>query len=368
MKPVGSGEAVKRDLYKVLGISRRVGERDVHRAYLKLARRCHPDVNPGDSRMVARFREIQEAYRVLANPASRKLYDRKGEIPPEGGKGGAAKEQKAASSDSRGWENIIRDVFHGEEPETAETGSARGEDLHQVLEVSFADSLKGARKQIVYQREAVCSVCGGGRFAPGAEIIECADCEGSGLVRVRRGPYLVKRICHRCHGGGEVGSSLCAACGGKGRRLVTEKKTVQIPVGSDSGTLMEIEGGGQPGKHGGSAGNLLVTLKVQPHPSIERRGYNLYSTVPVTLSEAAMGAAILVATAERKVSLKIPAGTQGGQQFRLRGKGVPLPSGSKRGDFYICVEVKIPAATDEAARNLFRDLERIYPENPRVRN
>lgn len=359
---------MKRDFYKILGVSRKVSERDVRRAYLKLARRYHPDVNPGDSKVVIRFREIQEAYRVLINPSARRLYDRKGEVLPEAERGGAAGDRKASSADSRGWENIIKDVFHGEEPESAETGSVRGEDLHQVLELSFAESLAGAGKKMVYQREKTCSVCNGGRFAPGAEVVDCPDCGGSGLVRVRRGPYLVRRICPRCFGAGEVGTDLCRECGGKGQRLVTETQMVRIPVGSDSGTVIRVEGGGQPGKRGGASGDLLVTLRVQPHPSIVRRGYNLYSTVPVTLSEAAMGATILVATAEKKVSLKIPPGTQGGQQFRLMGMGVPLPSGSKRGDFYVSVEVRIPAATDEQARRLFRELEEIYPGNPRVKN
>lgn len=357
---------MKRDYYRILGISRKVDEREVRRAYLKLARKYHPDVNPGDGQVVVLFKEIQEAYHVLVNPAARKLYDRKGEVPPAGGSKERARQ--AASSDARGWEKIIHDVFHGEEPDTAEAGADKGESLHQVLEVSFAESLKGAKRQIAYQREAICTGCGGGRFAPGSRRSECGDCGGSGLVRVRRGPYLVNKICPRCFGGGEVSSRLCPDCGGKGRRLVTERKTVRVPVGSDSGSTIEIAGGGQPGKRGGPNGSLLVTLRVQPHPAIERRGYNLYSTVPITLSEAALGATIRVATAERKVSLKIPPGTQGGQQFRLRNRGVPPPAGSKRGDFYVTVRVEIPAATEREARGLFHQLEKMFPGNPRTGN
>ena len=260
---------MKRDYYRILGISRKVDEREVRRAYLKLARKYHPDVNPGDGQVVVLFKEIQEAYHVLVNPAARKLYDRKGEVPPAGGSKERARQ--AASSDARGWEKIIHDVFHGEEPDTAEAGADKGESLHQVLEVSFAESLKGAKRQIAYQREAVCTGCGGGRFAPGSRRSECGDCGGSGLVRVRRGPYLVNKICPRCFGGGEVSSRLCPDCGGKGRRLVTERKTVRVPVGSDSGSTIEIAGGGQPGKRGGPNGSLLVTLRVQPHPAIAPR-------------------------------------------------------------------------------------------------
>ncbi len=357
---------MRRDLYRTLGIPRQARERDIQRAYLKLARKCHPDVNPGDRQVVVRFREIQEAYRVLVNPAARQLYDRKGQVLPPRKEGSPAREKEAASPESRGWENIIRDVFHGETAEV-DTGASRGEDLHPVLEVSFQESLKGARKDIVYQREAACTVCGGRRFAPGAPVGECGDCGGSGLVRVRRGPYQVKKICPRCSGAGETSTRFCAGCGGKGRRLVTEKRSVQVPAGSDSGTIIEVPGGGQPGKRGGESGSLLVTVRVQPHPTIERRGYNLFRTVPVTLAEAAGGSTILAPTAEKKVSLKIPPGTQCGQQFRLRGKGVPLPGGSKRGDFYVTVKVRIPMVTDPGARRLLRELEKIYPENPRVR-
>jgi molecular chaperone DnaJ len=357
---------MKKDLYKTLGIPRKARERDIQRAYLKLARKCHPDVNPGDRQVVVRFREVQEAYRVLVNPAARQLYDRKGEVlPPQKGKG-SAREKKAASRESRGWDNIIRDVFHGETVE-ADTGASRGEDLHHVLEISFQESLNGARKEIVYQHEAACTECGGKRFAPGAPVGECGDCGGSGLVRVRRGPYQVKKICPRCSGAGETGTRFCAGCGGKGRRLVTEKKRVLVPVGSDTGTVIEIPGGGQPGKRGGGSGSLQVAIRVQSHPTIERRGYNLFSTVPVALAEAAGGSTILVPTAERKVSLKVPPGTQCGQQFKMRGKGVPLPGGSKRGDFYVTVKVKIPMVTDPGARRLLRELEKIYPGNPRVR-
>lgn len=362
----GPEERVKKDFYRILGVSRKVDEREVRRAYLKLARKYHPDVNPGDRKVAVIYREIQEAYQVLVNPAARKLYDRKGEVPPARGRKEGTR--RASSTDARGWEKIVRDVFHGEEPDGREAVAAGGENLHQVLEVTFAESLKGAKKQIVYQREVVCTGCGGSRYAPGSRRGKCGNCGGSGLVRARRGPYLVNKICPRCLGGGEVGSRLCTDCGGKGRRLVTERKAVRVPVGSDTGTIIEIAGGGQPGKRGGSNGSLLVTLRVQPHPTIERRGYNLYSTVPIALAEAALGATIPVATAERKVSLKIPPGTQAGQQFRLRGKGVPLPTGSKRGDFYITVRIEIPAATDREARGLFRKLEKMFPGNPRTGN
>lgn len=357
---------MKKDLYRILGVARGAGKREIQRAYMKRARCHHPDVNPGDPGAAARFREIQEAYRVLSQPKYRSLYDRKGEIAGEDRGEGRGAEKESRPSDSRGWENIIRDIFHGDAEGEADTGSSRGEDVHQVLEITFEESFRDCRKEVVYQRESSCKVCRGRRFAPGSEVWPCPDCGGSGLVRVQRGPYTVKKICHRCAGSGETGSRPCAGCAGKGSRLVTERKILRIPAGSDSGTRVVVPGAGQPGKRGGRKGDLVVTLRVQPHPYLERRGYNLYGSVVVGVAEAALGATVPVPALEKKVSLRMPAGTQGGQEFRLPGQGVPLPGGDKRGDLYVRVRVRIPEARDAKARSLFRELEKLFPENPRI--
>jgi molecular chaperone DnaJ len=358
---------MKKDLYKVLGVSRSAGKREIQRAYMKLARCHHPDVNPGDPRAAARFRDIQEAHRVLSHPKYRALYDRKGEIAGEDQGEGRGAEKQSRSSDSRGWENIVRDIFHGDAGGEAETGSSRGEDIHQVLEITFEESFRDCRKEAFYQRESSCKMCRGRRFAAGSEVRPCPGCSGSGLVQVQRGPYTVKKICHHCAGSGEAGSRPCPGCAGKGSLLVTERKTLRIPAGSDSGTRVVVSGAGQPGKRGGRRGDLVVTLRVQPHPYLERRGYNLYGSVVVAVAEAALGATVPVPALEKKVSLRMPAGTQGGQEFRLPGKGVPQPGGAKRGDLYVTIKVLIPEARDPKARSLFRELEKLFPENPRIR-
>jgi molecular chaperone DnaJ len=358
---------VKKDLYEILGVSRKVKAAEIRRAYLKLARRLHPDVNPGDREAHQRYREIREAYRVLSRRQSRDLYDRKGETGPASDKRSRKPEGKMHLLDSKGWEGIVRDVFHNDVEGGNETGSSRGEDVHHVLEVSFQDSLKGAKRDISCQREIVCRSCRGRRFAVGAEIHDCPECAGEGLVLTRKGPYTVRQICRRCSGTGEASDQPCRVCAGRGRTLVTEKKRVRVQAGSDSGTRIVFPEAGHSGKRGGAAGDLVVTLRVQPDPAIERRGHNLYCDLPLTVTEAALGATILVRTPEGKVSLKVPAGTQGGEQFRLAGKGVARPGGNKKGDFYVTVRVVVPQATDPRARRLFLELEKLFPENPRVK-
>lgn len=357
---------MKKDYYQILGVTRKAKEREIRKAYLKLARRQHPDVNPGDRQAPRHYREIREAYRVLSDRKMRETYDRTGRVDGEIEKGSAAGEGRAHSPDSRGWENIVREIFHDEPGGEPAAGRNRGEDLHLIEEVTFQEALKGARKRIQYQREQTCRGCAGKGFAPGAEMRPCDECGSSGLVRIQRGPYTVGKICPHCGGNGEIGSPPCGICGGKGRQLKTESKILVVKAGSDSGSRVVIRGGGQSGRGGGANGDLVVTLKVLPHPHLERRGYNLFSSVRVTVSEAALGATILVPTAEKKVSLKIPPGSQCGQKFLLRGKGVPTAEGAKRGDLYVTIEVVIPEARDPRARRLFRDLEKIFPDNPRV--
>jgi molecular chaperone DnaJ len=355
---------MKKDLYKVLGITAEAPDREVQRAWLKAARRLHPDVNPGDRRAAARYREAQAAWHILSSPSSRERYDRTGSLgePPASGR----PEGRARAPESRGWERIFRDVLHDEGEGAAGSEAHRGEDVHQVLEISFRESLEGARKDVIYQRESACRTCRGSRYAPDSEILPCPDCRGGGLVHVQRGPYRVRKICRRCAGAGEVGSSPCAVCGGKGKVLTKEKKNVTVPPGSDSGGRITVAGGGQPGTGEGGRGDLVVTLRVLAHPHLERKGHNLFTSVPVTVAEAALGATVLVPAARKKLSLRIPAGTQGGQQFRIRGRGIPHPDGTRGGDLYVTVMVVIPEAKDAKSRRLFRELEKIFPDNPRV--
>ena len=253
---------VKKDLYEILGVSRQGKTVEIRRAYLKLARRLHPDVNPGDREAHLRYREIQEAYRVLSRRQSRDPYDRKGETEPPSGKGGRRGAGKRHSLDSKGWEGIVRDVFHNDAEGESESGSSRGEDIHHVLEVSFEESLKGAKRDVSFQRDVVCPSCRGRRFAPGAEIHDCPECAGDGLVLTRKGPYSVRQICRRCVGTGEASDQPCRACSGR---------------------------------------------------------------------------------------------------------GVALPGGSKKGDFYVTVKVVVPQATDPRARSLFLELAKLFPGNPRVK-
>lgn len=358
---------MEKNYYQILGVTSKAADREIRRAYLKLARREHPELNPGDREAAARFGKIQEAYRVLSHRASREMYDRQGKAPSPAEEDSITPGGRRKGLESRGWENILRDIFQDAPGVESEAASAHGEDIHQVFEVTFEESLRGVERECRFQREGPCPECRGRRYAPGTKVEDCPECSGSGLVEVRRGPWTAKKICPRCSGEGEVGPQPCQTCSGSGKRLVVEKAVVRVPAGSDSGTRILVPGAGQPGKRGGESGDLVVTLRVQPHPVLERRGYNLYCSVPVTVSEAALGAKISVPTAEGKASLRIPVGTQCGQKFRLRGRGVPLPGGGERGDLYVSIVVVIPSAADPGGRRLFQELEKIYPENPRVK-
>jgi molecular chaperone DnaJ len=356
---------VKKDYYAILGVSRKASARELERAYIKLARRLHPDVNPGDRRAAAEFRRIKEAWRVLSDEKARRRYDRTGEEPAPPAEKSGHGEQSPLTGDLRSWENIFRDIFQDDRPRETGEAAVPGEDIHKVLEITFEESLVRTRKQVTYQRDAVCSRCSGTRYEPGAGVRACPDCGGSGLVEMQRGPYRAQKLCHLCEGSGETGDRPCAACRGKGRTLKTEHRNVTVPPGSDSGTLITVPAGGQPGKGGARSGNLVLTIRVAPHPDLERKGFNLYTSIPITVAEAALGATLFVLAAGTRVSLKIPPGTQSGQQFCVHGKGVPRGKG-KAGDLFVTVQAVIPAARDGQARKLFREIEKVFPDNPRV--
>lgn len=356
---------MKKDYYAVLGVPRKATARELGRAYVKLARRLHPDVNPGDRRAAAEFRGLQEAYRVLSDERARRRYDRTGESPAPPADKSGRRDQSPLAEDLRSWENIFRDIFQDERSHEPVEAADPGEDIHQVLEITFEESLVRTRKQVTYQRDAVCGRCSGTRYEPGSGVRPCPDCGGSGLVEIQRGPYRARKLCHLCEGSGETGDQPCSACRGKGRTLKTERRSVTVSPGSDSGTTVTIPAGGQPGNGGARSGNLVLTIRVAPHPELERKGFNLYTSIPVTVAEAALGTTLLVPAAGTKVSLNIPPGTQSGQQFCIQGKGVPRGRG-KAGDLFVTVVAVIPAARDGRARKLFREVEKVFPDNPRV--
>ena len=357
---------VEQDYYVILGVDPKAGQREIKRAWLKLARREHPDVNPGDREAASRYGIMLEAWRVLSQRALREEYDRRGRSPvPALGKispGGLA------GGVGGRWEQVIRELF----PESAAAATepamapARGDDIHQVLELSFEEALRGAVLECHYRREGACPECRGRRWAPGSLIETCHSCRGRGVVEVPHGPWTVRKLCPTCDGEGESGKEPCRACRGRGHVPVAEKRAVRVAAGSSSGSRTIVAAAGQPGRRGGEPGDLVVTLKVQSHPLLERRGQNLYASIPITLPQAVLGGPVPVPTAEGRATLRLPAGTQCGQVFTLRGKGVPSPGGRARGDLHITVAVALPSGDDPRVRRAMQELEKALAAPPRV--
>lgn len=350
---------VDRDYYRILGVDPKAGAREIKRAWLKVARREHPDVNPGDRDAPARFALVQEAWRVLSQRALREEYDRRGRraAPPPKKHAAAG----ATGGAGRRWEQVVRELF----PESAALAAepamarARGEDIHQVLELSFEEALRGMVRECRYRREGVCPECRGRRWAPGAQVETCRACNGRGVVEVPHGPWTVRRLCPTCAGEGEAAGESCRVCRGRGHLPVEERRTVRVPAGSPSGGRIVVAAAGQPGRRGGEPGDLVLTLKVQPHPLLERKGQNLHATIPVTLAQAVLGGPVSVPTAEGRATLVLPPGTQCGQVFTIRGKGVPAPGGGRaRGDLLVTVSVEIPSGEDPRVRRAAQELEK----------
>jgi len=356
----------EQDYYLILGVDPKANAREIKRAWLKLARREHPDVNPGDRGAPARYSVLQEAWRVLSQRALREEYDHRGRRPVPA-TGESASGGGAGGVGGR-WEQVIRELFPESAAAATEPAMApvRGEDIHQVLDLSFEEALRGVVHECLYRREGACPECRGRRWAPGSPIETCHSCRGRGVVEVPHGPWTVRKLCPTCGGEGEAGIDPCLVCRGRGHLPVAEKRAVRVPAGNSSGSRIVVAAAGQPGRRGGEPGDLVVTLKVQSHPLLERRGQNLYVSIPVTLPQAVLGGPVPVPTAAGRAMLRLPAGTQGGQVFTLRGKGVPSPGGGARGDLHVTITVTLPSGDDPRVRRAMQELEKALVAPARV--
>ena len=362
----------KRDYYDVLGLPRSATDRDIKRAYRRLARRYHPDVNPGDKTAEERFKEITEAYEVLGDPRKRAEYDEFGHRaaagpgPRAGGPfaGAPFDPGEFARGGFGGLGDLLEGMFGGRGG-TREQAPPRGEDLHYSIDIDLEQAIRGVTTEISVHRSAPCASCGGSGARPGAGTIPCPECEGTGQVAVREGLLGMARPCRRCRGEGRVPGQACPACGGRGRQPRTERVKVKIPPGVDTGSKIRLAEMGEAGPAGSAPGDLYIVTRVRPHPFFERKGDNLHCTVPVTITEAALGARIQVPTVDGPAEMRVPPGTSSGQVFRLRGKGVPALRGGGRGDQYVTVKVVVPRALNARAQELLRELARLAPEDPR---
>jgi molecular chaperone DnaJ len=363
----------KRDYYEVLSLRRSAGEQEIKRAYRKLARKYHPDVNPGDKAAEAKFKEITEAYEVLSDPDKRRQYDQFGHeafAPGSGARGpdpGAGFDFSRVDLGSAGLGDLgdlLADIFGQRGGPHPGAGPGKGEDLHYSLDIGFEDAIRGLATEITLQKHSRCAVCTGSGVRPGSSLESCPDCGGSGR---RRGGGILRtsQACPRCQGSGRIRREACTACGGRGVTFGTERIAVKIPAGVDNGSRVRLQGMGEPGRNGGPAGDLYILTRVRPHPRLERRGDNLYSEVPITITEAALGARIEVPTIDGPTTMRIPPETSSGQVFRLRGKGVPHLKGGGHGDQLVTVRIVAPKNLDARSQELLREFARLNPGDPR---
>lgn len=369
------GSATKRDYYDVLGVKRSATEKEIKKAYRRLAREHHPDLNPGNKDAERRFKEISEAYHVLSNAELRKKYDQLGHraFEPRANAGGGFDGTDFSNFDVRdfnfgkgggGFGDLFENLF-GQRRESQTRGSARGEDLQYTMEISFEDAAHGVTAPISITRSDACPECAGYGQRPSSRRQPCPECGGSG-GRQGGGFFGLGQACLRCEGTGVITGEPCPRCSGRGLIPTTERINVKIPPGVDTGSKIRVAGKGEGGRHGGLPGDLYILTKVRPHPVYDRKGDNLYVELPITVTEAALGASIEVQTMNGQVMMKIPPGTQSGQTFRLSGKGMPHLKGEGRGDQFIRVRIMLPHNLDERSQQLLRDFERLNPYNPRM--
>lgn len=365
----------KTDYYELLGVSRDASPQDIKKAYRKLARQHHPDINPGDPHAEARFKEISEAYEILSDADKRRKYDSFGHAAFQRGAGGGGGPQ----ADFSGFGNIdeIFEQFFGglggfsgfggrTRAQERADGPMRGQDIHQNLTLEFADAFTGTNIHYEYMRREACDRCKGGGAEPGTQPTSCPDCGGSGARTISQGFFTMRQTCNRCGGTGLVVRDPCKKC--YGRRFVQklERVEVKVPGGVDTGSRIRLTGKGDSGLGGGPAGDLYLSVEVRAHPLFERRGDNIYCEIPVSFAEAALGATIQIPTVESRVNMKIPPGTQSGEVLRLRGKGFPRLSAYGAGDMYVKLKVAVPEKLDRESRELIREIEKRNPADPRL--
>ncbi|HEY6943569.1 MAG TPA: molecular chaperone DnaJ [Candidatus Acidoferrum sp.] len=373
----------KSDYYELLGVPRKASVKDIRAAFRKLARKYHPDLNPGDKAAEEKFKQIQEAYDVLSDSKKRQMYDQYGfyaeNLPPGGYPGGheGASEPGVnfdfggfdfgGGTGSAGGGASFRDLFSqffggGRARSGMEPEHEPGGDLEYQIEIDFWDAVRGAVKKLSITRLDSCETCHGTGAVGSPQT--CPTCHGTGSIQQAAGKMRFNVPCNRCGGTGKLHTP-CRACGGEGRVRRTEAIDVRIPAGVANGGRVRVPGKGNAGTMGAPAGDLYLRVMVRPHPFFERRGNDLYTKVPVTVAEATLGAKIEVPTMDGRALVRIPPGTNSGKTLRLREKGVPSARNGARGDQYVEIQVVVPQPTDERVRTLMKDLEKVAHEDPR---
>jgi molecular chaperone DnaJ len=344
----------KRDYYDVLGVGRSASEQEIKSAYRKMALQCHPDRNPDNKEeSEEKFKEVTEAYSVLADPQKRAAYDRYGHAAVSGAGAYTPDFSSAIFAD---FEDIFGDFFgFGDvfSPRArSRTRAQRGADLRYDLEISLEEAARGLDSKVKIPRWETCTSCRGSGAKKGSEPTSCPACSGRGQIRQQQGFFTITRTCPRCQGVGQVIREACPECHGQGRTREEKVLALKIPPGVDDGTRLRVGGEGEAGEHGGPPGDLYVALKVREHPYFERRGSDLYCTVPISIVQATLGAEFKVPTLRGEQRLRIPEGTQSGSVFRLRGLGMPSLDGRGQGDLYVSVYVVTPTRLSREQRRI----------------
>ena len=369
----------RNNYYETLGVDRKASADTIRKAYRRLARKHHPDVNPGDKGAEERFKRITEAYDILSDPKKRQMYDRVGyyseagpQAGPPGGHAGRPVDfggfdfSDVFGAETGGSTGGFRDVFSQffRRGETERPPEERGSDLEYHVPIGFWDAIRGTKVPVTITRHKPCPACAG-KGTSGREGT-CRDCKGSGSSTKMMANMRFTGPCQRCRGTGRA-QDVCKSCRGEGRRSESESLGVPIPAGVQDGSRVRVAGKGNAGRGGGRNGDLFVIPKVTPHPLFERRGDDIHTAVPITVSEAALGAKIEVPTIDQnRALLRIPPGTACGQKFRLREKGVASMKTGKRGDQFVEVRVQVPHLADERSKEILRELAKLNPEDPRA--
>lgn len=370
--------ATKKDYYETLGIGRTADAEEIRKAYRKLARKYHPDLNPGDKSAEERFKNVQEAYDVLNDEEKRKVYDQYGfyspNIPPNGGGPSGAgpgfggfdfaeymRQQQAGAQEEEGGGGSFRDIFGsffgGGRGRQAAAQPERGSDLEYGLNVDFWQAIRGTQVKLNISRQETCATCHGTGSA-GSNVAVCPECDGSGTVTQMAGAMKFNLTCPRCGGSGRL-KNACPTCRGEGRVMKPDTVEVRIPQGVASGSRLRVAGKGNAGLAGGAPGDLYITVRVEEHPFFKRSGDNIDVQIPLTVSEAGLGAKIEVPTIDGRALLKIPQGTQNGQKFRLREKGIFNARKNARGDEIVEIVLRAPDVHNERTRELLRELAQV---------
>lgn len=353
----------KRDYYEVLGVEKNASPEDIKKAYRRLARKYHPDVNGGDKAAEAKFKEVNEAYEILSDEQKRAHYDRYGDAQP-GGFGDAGGFGFGDVGD------IFDMFFGGAQRRAADAGPRRGSDLRFDMTITLEEAASGIEEDVEIRRYDTCSTCDGSGASPGSKVITCLQCQGAGQVGVTQstpfGRFSTYQTCPRCHGEGKIIDQPCSKCGGQGRTEGLRKIRVKVPPGIDSGARLRVQGEGEAGYRGGPSGDLFIYVYVKEHDTFQRDGSDLLIEKPIQFYQAALGAEVEVPTLDAPARFTIPAGTQTDTVFRLKGKGMPYLRGHGRGDLHVRVRIVVPTSLSDEEAELLRKLAAIRGDDAEI--